>query len=354
MPRSQRVVTACKVEYERLGTVVDAVTEDIARGGVFVRTDALLPVGDVVELTLHLPGGGTMTVISRVAHLLSETAARALGRRAGMGFEFLEQDSDRRDRLLALLEELITELTPPPEDNPRSTRVLVVDASTPILERLSTALDAAGFVVETAANGTEAYSAALSRPPEIILAADEMAPMDGWTLIKMLSARPGLADVPVALMSSDASDLTRLRAYRLGVRDFLLKPFTDEEVVIRLRRLALPVARGPERVMLRGNLAEIGVPTLLSLLEFERKSGTLALLSDADVVRLFVASGRVVKVESSLPDADARAKLMRVLDWESGNFEFISGDIVGEDEVGLATQHLLIEHARLRDESRGR
>ena len=43
--------------------------------------------------------------------------------------------------------------------------------------------------------------------------------------------------------------------------------------------------------------------------------------------------------------------LMRVLDWREGHFEFSSCAIDDSDEVGLATTHILLEHARYRDES---
>jgi len=210
----------------------------------------------------------------------------------------------------------------------------------------------AGFEVDLAQSGAEAYSACLSRPPAILLLADELPVMDGWMLIGMLAAHVKLAEVAIVLMSADASDITRLKAYRLGVRDFIHKPFTDEELAIRLKRLASPQQRPePERVVLRGSVAEIGVGTLLSLLDFERKSGILIVVAEDAVARVFVAGGRVVKVESSAGDAQPRARLMGVLDWSKGSFEFIACDVVGRDEIGLPTQHILLEHARVRDEA---
>jgi DNA-binding response OmpR family regulator/Tfp pilus assembly protein PilZ len=353
VPREPRIVTSLRVEFSRLGERVGASTEDISRHGVFVRTSDFLPVGNVVELTLHLPRGGALNVISRVAHILSDRAARALSRRAGMGFEFLEQDESHRVRLESFLVDLLQELTPPPRELPNVARVLVADPSPRLRERLATALGENDFDVETVGNGAEAYSACLEQAPDVLLVADEMPVMDGWTLVKMLATKPRLADVPVALMSDDSSDITRLRAYRLGVKDFLQRPFTDEEVCIRLRRLALNARPASERITLRGNLAEIGFGTLLSLLEFERKSGILAVLSDAEVARLFVAQGRIVKVESTAAPTDAAVKdrLMRVLDWHEGNFEFSACEVVGADEVQMSTQYLLIEHARVRDEA---
>jgi uncharacterized protein (TIGR02266 family) len=355
VPREQRIITSLRVEYPRIGERVVAASEDISLHGVFVRTDQLLPVGDVVTLALHLPDGSErLEVISRVAHLMSERAARALGRHAGMGFEFLEQDQEHRERLERFLEALIEELTPPPSELPAQARVVVADGEPRLLERLSTALGDAGFNVEAVLNGAEAYSACLNLPPALVLCGDVMPVMDGWTLIKMLAARPRLAEIPVALMSDDQSDITRLKAYRLGVKDFIQRPFTEEELCIRLRRLAAaPRPGAAERSTLRGNLAEIGLGTLLSLLEFERKSGILAVLAEEEVARIFLAGGRPVKVESSVAALGSREKLMRVLSWQRGNFEFTTCEVVGSDDVKMSSSALLLEHARRQDESGG-
>lgn len=349
MYREPRIVTACRVEFLRLDQTVVAESEDLSRRGVFVRTEALLPVGDVVELAIELPDGEAVRVISRVAHLLSPSAARALGRRPGMGFEFLEQDNQGREQLMRYLEDVLEEVPPPPRDVPTAATVLVADGSRRLLDRLAATLGREGFHVKTAANGAEAYSTCLDSPPDVVLAAVEMPVMDGWTLVKMLLARPSLADVPILLMSDDASDMTRLKAYRLGVRDFVHRPFTDEELCIRLRRVAVSGARA-ETVVLRGDVSQIGLSTLLSLLEFERKSGILVVLRDSEAARLFVANGRIVKVEGPGEEGTSIQRVMRVLDWRAGNFEFAACEVVGADEVQMTTSMLLLEHARRCDE----
>jgi len=60
------------------------------------------------------------------------------------------------------------------------------------------------------------------------------------------------------MMSSDATDLVRLQAFQLGAMDFVPKPFTVLEIIIRARRAAKISQRDTERVLLRGTLAELG------------------------------------------------------------------------------------------------
>ncbi len=351
MYRRQRVITSCEVRFDHLGRTVVAESEDLSENGVFVRTEDLLPAGDIVDLVIVLPGKVEFRVISRVAHLLAPSVARALGRRTGMGFEFIENDNAGRQQLLDYLQDLLEELTPVPREVQREVAVLVADPSGPLLERLSSALGAAGFLVDAVSNGVEAYTRCNEAPPDVIVAAAEMPVMTGWTLIKTLAANPALRDIPVMLTHDDGDDMIRLQAYRLGVRDFVHKPFTDEEIVIRVRRLAA-VADQPKGSMLRGSLAEISIATLLSLLEFERKSGILVVLRDFEAARLFLAGGHVVKIEGPTDDRDPLGRMMTVLDWQQGNFEFTRCEVVGSDEIDRTTSQLLLEHAHRHDQRR--
>jgi CheY-like chemotaxis protein len=346
LEREHRTVIACPIEFTRLGKRVQAMTEDLTRHGAYVRTDQYLLRGDVVEVAVTLPAGSIAHVTARVAHVLPASAAKAIGRSPGMGFEFLGLADPE---ISAYLEQLSQQELPGILPSKEVVNVLLVEADAPMHERLSRHLGPAGFAIEAAASAGEAYAACLRERPHVLLADVERQDADVFNLIRMVNGHPRLAELPIMLMSDEADEMTRLAAYRLGVRDFMQKPFTDEEVAIRLRRLAAP-RRGSERIALRGSLEEVSVGVLLSLLEFERKSGILVVLRGADAARLFVANGQVVRVESSLP-GDARANLFSILDWSQGSFEFIAAEVVGHDEVGMATQHVLLEHARLRDES---
>ena len=97
----------------------------------------------------------------------------------------------------------------------------------------------------------------------------------------------------------------------------------------------------------------MGLGTLLSLFEFERKSGILLLLRSGEIARVFVSEGKILKVEMSATNGAPRPrdKLMRLLDWRDGQFEFSPMAIGGRDEIGVSTTQLLLEHARRHDES---
>jgi DNA-binding response OmpR family regulator len=175
--------------------------------------------------------------------------------------------------------------------------------------------------------------------------------IDGLHLLEELGRHSELAGVPVMIMSEQASDLIRLRAFQLGAMDFIPKPFTVLEVILRARRIARGVARDPERVVLRGALTELGLPPLLTMLDQERKNGILSITRDDQIAWISFANGRIIKVRATELDGDSLTLLMHVLDWTEGHFELAVGVQEDQPEIDLAVTHALLEHARRRDEA---
>jgi hypothetical protein len=74
-------------------------------------------------------------------------------------------------------------------------------------------------------------------------------------------------------------------------------------------------------------------------------------MRDGELARLFVSEGHILKVESSAINGAPRERLMRLLDWHVGQFEFSPCAIGGKDELQTSVTQVLLEHARVRDEA---
>src|SRR5687768_9873088 len=155
--RDLRLVSRCRVEFDRPSGRVVAETEDLSERGLFIRTEALLPVGEETEIVVELPDGTQLTLQGRVAHMLTPSAAKALGRHAGMGFELVGFDTPAKIKLRSHIESLKTEITSPGLST--TTQVVVVDPSPPLRTRMARCLEAAGFKVSAVATATEALDA---------------------------------------------------------------------------------------------------------------------------------------------------------------------------------------------------
>ncbi len=314
---------------------------------MFIRTDALLPIGEETEIRLTLPDSTYLTMRARVAHMLTPHAARALGRHPGMGFELIGVDTPSKLKLRAHVDNVRIETTNPGLTT--TTQAIVIEPSSPLRERIARCLESAGFKLIVVATLPEALDACTQWRPDVIVAAASLERgMTGTDLAYAMAEHATLADVPLVL-TGDEGDLARLEAFRAGIRDYIPRPFLDEELVIRVHRVVAPVAP-VANPGLRGNLVDIGLGTLLSLFEFERKSGILLLLRDGEIARLFVSEGRVLKVEGSMGSGSAKYRLMTLLDWHVGQFEFSPCSIGGHDELNTSVTQLLLEHARVRDE----
>ena len=343
--RDQRLVSRCRVELDHATGTGEGETEDISPSGLYVRTETLLAVGDEADLRLTLPDGSIVALYARVAHCLAPGAARALGRHPGMGLELIGPDTPARERLCAHIEALRSELGS--RGVPATRRAILVEPSPPLRERMTRCLEAAGFQVTVVESAMEALDAGAASAPDAVIAAAAMPAMTGIDLAYAMTEHSTLSEVPLVLTGEDG-DLGRLEAFRAGVRDYVPVPFLDEELAIRVQRIATaaPVA-GPG---LRGSLVDIGLGTLLSLLEFERKSGVLLVLRTSEIARVFVADGKILKVETTTGYGLPKDRLMQLLDWREGQFEFSPAEIGGRNELGLSVTQILLEHARRRDE----
>jgi DNA-binding response OmpR family regulator len=339
------------VELISNGKKIRAVSQDISPLGMFVRLSPPLPAGTIVQIVLS-PNGQRHVISGQVTHMLSEAEARTLGRFPGIGVMFRDPvrpaDEEFLDAITRLLE------TNTPVKQAADLRILVADPQTRLLERLSTALGNAGFVVATATNGMEALGACLTKAPDVALIERDMPVVDGLHVLQEMGRHAQLANVPVMMMSENATDLARLQALQLGAADFIPKPFTVLEIILRARRWARASQRDTERVVLRGALTDVQLPTLLQMFEQDKKTGQLSVTRDQLVAWIDFVDGKIVRARSSELEGDARTIVMTVLDWKHGYFELAGGaptTATASDQPLTSVTHLLLEHARLRDEA---
>ena len=114
-------------------------------------------------------------------------------------------------------------------------RVLLVDDQVDLLETLSEVLEAEGFSVDTAPDGRRALAAFEGRRPEVVVADVDMPGMDGYELCRRLRAA-GHADVPFLFCSGQTAPDARMEGLRAGADDYILKPASPAELVLKLRR----------------------------------------------------------------------------------------------------------------------
>jgi NtrC-family two-component system response regulator AlgB len=137
-------------------------------------------------------------------------------------------------------------------------KILVVDDEKNIRSHLSTYIANAGHRVESASNGSEALAALDRDTFDIVLSDVRMADMDGLSLLREIRRRQ--PEIVVVLMTAYATVSQAVEAMRAGAYDYLVKPFSLDQVGLLLRRVLEVQALKRENEALRGAL---GQPVLL-------------------------------------------------------------------------------------------
>ena len=114
-------------------------------------------------------------------------------------------------------------------------RVTVIEDEAGIAEVLRYNLEKEGFRVDTRARGDEALEAIRSDPPDLLLL-DLMLPgMDGLELTRALKRDPATARLPIVMLTARSDEVDRIVGLELGADDYVSKPFSPREVVLRIK-----------------------------------------------------------------------------------------------------------------------
>lgn len=112
------------------------------------------------------------------------------------------------------------------------TQIVIVEDEPSISEVVSLYLNRAGFEVITFSDGLSAFDHFAKKLPDLVIL-DVMLPgMDGFSLIRNIRDR---SDVPVILLTSRREESDRIAGLELGADDYVVKPFSPQELVSRVR-----------------------------------------------------------------------------------------------------------------------
>jgi DNA-binding response OmpR family regulator len=114
-------------------------------------------------------------------------------------------------------------------------RVLVIDDDPAVTSVLKRGLAYEGFVVDTAASGPEGLGVARARAPDAVVLDVMMPGMDGYEVLRRLRAGDG--QLPVLMLTAKDAPADQVAGLDAGADDYVVKPFTFEVLVARLRAL---------------------------------------------------------------------------------------------------------------------
>jgi len=126
--------------------------------------------------------------------------------------------------------------------------ILIVDDEPDIAGALEYALQREGFETEVAYTGTDAIRMALERPPALILLDLMLPDVPGTEVFRRLQGEPPTSSTPVIMVTARGDEIDRVVGFELGVDDYIVKPFSTRELVLRVRAVLRRVQPDDTRV----------------------------------------------------------------------------------------------------------
>ena len=117
------------------------------------------------------------------------------------------------------------------------TVILVVDDEPEAVELVEFNLKQAGFGVTTAADGAEALKKAKAALPALVVLDLMLPEIDGLEVCKLLRRDPATAGIPIIMLTAKAAEIDRVLGLELGADDYVTKPFSPRELVLRIRKI---------------------------------------------------------------------------------------------------------------------
>ena len=185
-------------------------------------------------------------------------------------------------------------------------RILVVDDEPDIIALVAYHLARSGYRVSTAASGTEALQAARDEQPALIVLDLMLPELSGFQVLERLRADKVLTDIPVLMLTARREEPDRVQGLSLGADDYLVKPFSPQELVLRVRNI---LRRTRTKVAERRNVVEIGT------VEIDKDAHTVTM--DGQPVDLTATEYKLlVTLADRRGRVQSRAQLLEIV-WES-------------------------------------
>jgi len=124
-------------------------------------------------------------------------------------------------------------------------KILVVDDEKELVKLVTFNLSIAGYNVLSAKNGIEALEISEQENPDLIILDIMLPRIDGWEVCRRLRQNPHTTNIPIIMLSALSEVNDKLKGFDLGIDDYVTKPFSPRELVVRVKRV---LARSENRV----------------------------------------------------------------------------------------------------------
>jgi CheY-like chemotaxis protein len=217
-----------------------------------------------------------------------------------------------------------------------------------------------GFVVYEASSSAEALQLAIARRPWLILSEVNLPDQSGFDLCARIRSHGLLRRTPLAFLSDWDEPDKRYAGLQLGADDYLVKPITIRELVIRLELILkrykdLRPGSQPG-ASFRGSVELVGAAGLLQVCHLNRLTGILMVRHGPQQIRVSFRGGEIVGatgvhlIRSNGNEPLPEEIVFTLLSWPRGQFQFAPAQSIEGQPIGEGFDQILLEGCRRLDE----
>lgn len=188
----------------------------------------------------------------------------------------------------------------------QQSRILVVDDEPDILNLLEYNLKRAGFQAILAKDGPEAIEAAKAHRPDLVLLDIMLPDMEGTEVLRRLKALEVTASIPVIMLTAKGEEVDKIVGFELGAEDYITKPFSPRELILRVKAVLKRTAERPKSVDAAISFNELTVDLSRHKVSVSGKPVELSSTEFRLLTELMQAKGRVLTRDALLDRAWGR------------------------------------------------
>ncbi|MEA5537221.1 response regulator [Crocosphaera sp. XPORK-15E] len=120
------------------------------------------------------------------------------------------------------------------EKNIKQAKILIIDDNPSNLKLLTKILVEQNYRVRIAPSAKLGINSVMAEAPDLILLDIKMPDMDGYTICQQFKANEQTRDIPIIFVSGLEDVMDKVKAFKMGGVDYIVKPFATEEVIARV------------------------------------------------------------------------------------------------------------------------
>ncbi|NOY60112.1 MAG: response regulator [Calditrichaeota bacterium] len=228
--------------------------------------------------------------------------------------------------------------------------ILIVDKEPKNLKILEDNFIEANYQVDAATSAYEALEKIRTKSYNVILSEVSGPSIDGYHLLEQIQRESLNANVPVIFLTQKSDIWNRVKSFKLGAKDYIVKPMHVKEIIARVNMVVARMERqNAEETIAKkkfsGRLEDLNLTDLIEVFGIERKTGVLSIYNEnSNTGQVYFKNGSLINAASN--GSCGEEAIFKMMSWHGGRFSMLFTDVDVEDDISISNMGILLEGAK--------